>query len=97
MNLKGFKDLHFRCFASFEKSVVSVERIKEYQESETEADFEKPEIELPPEWPKNGKIEFDNYKTRYRKGLDYVLKGEVMDKMPNIFDESLMKLFLIQV
>ena len=27
------------------------------------------------EWPEKGKVEFDNYKVRYREGLDLVLRG----------------------
>ncbi len=55
---------------------MSVERIKEYQETEVEAELEKPECNIKSHWPEAGKIEFDNYKTRYRKELDLVLKGE---------------------
>ena len=58
-----------------EKSIVSVERIKEYQHTEIEAAFEKPATDPPKSWPENGKIVFDNYQTRYRKGLDLVLRG----------------------
>ncbi len=29
----------------------------------------------PPDWPREGKVEFDNYGTRYRPGLDLVLKN----------------------
>jgi len=64
-----------RCIASSEKALVSVERIKEYQEIETEAEFEKSEEHLPKSWPEYGKVEFGSYKTSYRKGLDLVLKG----------------------
>jgi ATP-binding cassette subfamily C (CFTR/MRP) protein 1 len=52
-----------------------VERIREYQHTEIEAAFEKPATDPPKSWPENGKIVFDNYQTRYRKGLDLVLKG----------------------
>jgi len=58
---------------------VSVERIREYQQhTETEAAFEKPEYYLPATWPEAGRIEFENYKTMYRKGLDLVLRGIFM-------------------
>ena len=30
--------------------------------------------------PENGVIEFDNYATRYREGLDLVLKGKVLQQ-----------------
>jgi len=67
-----------RYFAELEKSIVSVERIREYQQTETEAAFEKPESDPPKGWPEMGKIEFDYYQTRYRKGLDLVLKGNLL-------------------
>lgn len=35
----------------------------------------KPENEPEPDWPQKGEIVFDNYKMRYREGLDLVLKG----------------------
>lgn len=28
----------------------------------------------PPEWPMEGKVEFNDYSVRYREGLDLVLK-----------------------
>jgi len=72
-----FDDLRY--FAELEKSIVSVERIREYQNTEIEAAFEKPESDPPKTWPEHGKIVFDNYQTRYRKGLDLVLKGRVLN------------------
>ena len=29
----------------------------------------------PKEWPQQGVVEFKNYETRYREGLDLVLRG----------------------
>lgn len=60
--------------SSVETNIVSVERIKEYQDSEKEAAWEKPD-NTPKIWPESGKIEFKNYGVRYRKGLDLVLKN----------------------
>eukprot|EP01100_Stratorugosa_tubuloviscum_P002782 TRINITY_DN165_c0_g2_i1.p1 TRINITY_DN165_c0_g2~~TRINITY_DN165_c0_g2_i1.p1 ORF type:complete len:1466 (-),score=614.85 TRINITY_DN165_c0_g2_i1:64-4461(-) len=58
-----------------EANIVSVERIKEYMDIAIEA----PEIiednQPNPSWPEKGVIQFDNYATRYRPGLDLVLKG----------------------
>ena len=56
-----------------ETTVVSVERIKEYSELETEAEWNKPNPNQ--EWPAHGIIEFRNYSTRYRQGLDLCLKN----------------------
>ena len=33
----------------------------------------------PKEWPQYGVVKFDNYQTRYRPGLDLVLKGKPND------------------
>lgn len=53
---------------------VSVERIVEYSEIDQEADFHQGKTECPEKWPTKGEICFDNYETRYRPGLDLVLK-----------------------
>lgn len=58
-----------------ETSMVSVERIKEYQdEIPQEAPYDMPEQDPPSNWPEHGSIDFDRYMTRYRDGLDHVLK-----------------------
>ncbi|KAK2780714.1 hypothetical protein FQN52_002082 [Onygenales sp. PD_12] len=58
-----------------ETNIVSVERVLEYANLPSEAPdviFKKrPQIS----WPSHGSVTFDNYSTRYRQGLDLVLKG----------------------
>ena len=34
-----------------------------------------PNQDPPSDWPQYGLVEFENYQTRYRDGLDLVLKG----------------------
>merc|ERR1711936_580852 len=58
-----------------ETNMVAVERIQEYQEVPQEAPFEVPENDPGNDWPENGVVKFDNYQTRYREGLDLVLRG----------------------
>lgn len=53
---------------------VSVERILEYSEVDQEADFENGRRQPPQDWPRKGSINFIDYETRYRPGLDLVLK-----------------------
>lgn len=58
-----------------ETNIVSVERVLEYSKLPSEA----PEIisnrRPPVAWPSKGEVEFKNYSTRYREGLDLVLKN----------------------
>ncbi|KAK7475730.1 hypothetical protein BaRGS_00033052, partial [Batillaria attramentaria] len=64
-----------RQICSFQSNIVSVERLKEYSELETEAEWILPDKRPPAAWPQRGEIIFNNYQTRYREGLDLVLKG----------------------
>lgn len=65
-----------RVTAELENNIVSVERVSEYINIEAEADWETDHDQLLPiGWPSSGKIDFENYATRYRPGLNLVLKG----------------------
>ena len=58
-----------------ETNIVSTERIKEYSEIPPEAPWELPNESLPQNWPSKGDIEFQDFKVRYRDGLQLILKG----------------------
>ncbi|XP_035829879.1 multidrug resistance-associated protein 1 [Aplysia californica] len=58
-----------------ETNIVSVERIVEYTETNTEAAWYNPDNRPAPEWPEEGNLEFDDLQIRYRPGLELVLKG----------------------
>lgn len=62
-----------------ETNIVSVERVLEYARLPSEA----PEIisdrRPPVAWPAKGEVDFKNYSTRYREGLDLVLKNINLD------------------
>ena len=62
-------------FANFESSIVSVERIKEYSELQSEDSWTNEENKPDEKWPQNGEIEFKNYSVKYREELDFVLKS----------------------
>ena len=75
LNVTGQLNMLVRQSSEVETNLVSVERIKEYQEIVQEAAFDAPENDPGEEWPEHGVIKFDNYQTRYREGLDLVLRG----------------------
>lgn len=65
-----------RQISKLETNIVSVERIKEYSETQPEAEWESPPENKPFKiWPNQGRIQLQNYSTRYRPGLDLVVKG----------------------
>src|SRR5439155_11397286 len=63
-----------RSTSEIETNIVSVERILEYCANICEADWTMPSLTLKPSWPDEGKIAFEKYATRYRPGLDLVVK-----------------------
>lgn len=47
-----------------------------------EADWDRPDTDPGPTWPSQGRIKFKNYSTRYRPGLDLVLRCVSVDLKP---------------
>ncbi|KAG0305091.1 Multidrug resistance-associated protein 1, partial [Dissophora globulifera] len=65
-----------RTYCELQNQLVSVERVDEYLRKNSEAPAALPsDEELPENWPTAGAIEFRNYSTRYRLGLDLVVKN----------------------
>ncbi|XP_078036751.1 multidrug-Resistance like Protein 1 isoform X5 [Augochlora pura] len=64
-----------RMTSDVETNIVAVERIKEYTETPQEAPWKNPNHELSNDWPVKGRVDFKDYKVRYRQGLDLVLRG----------------------
>ena len=69
-----------RQLCDLETNCVALERVLEYiNKNPQEASWDD-EGESPPNaWPSQGRIEFQDYQTRYRKGLDLVLNGVNMN------------------
>ncbi|XP_055339686.1 multidrug resistance-associated protein 1-like [Paramacrobiotus metropolitanus] len=61
--------------SELESNIVAVERIKEYSEAPQEAAWVVPSSRPQGDWPPEGRVDFKDYQTRYRPGLDLVLKG----------------------
>ncbi|CAJ0610184.1 unnamed protein product [Cylicocyclus nassatus] len=69
-------NLAVRQISKLETNIVSVERIREYSNTVSEAAWESEIDQRPPsEWPSKGNIRIENYSSRYRPGLDLVLKS----------------------
>uniref|UniRef100_A0A1A7YK11 ATP-binding cassette, sub-family C (CFTR/MRP), member 2 n=2 Tax=Iconisemion striatum TaxID=60296 RepID=A0A1A7YK11_9TELE len=67
-----------RMTSELETNIVAVERVTEYSEIENEAEWVNQR--RPPEnWPQAGRLQFIDYKVRYRPELDLVLKGITCD------------------
>ncbi|RIB11911.1 ATP-binding cassette transporter 1 [Gigaspora rosea] len=64
-----------RQFCEIETNIVSVERVKEYIDLPSEAPLVIADNRPQPAWPQNGVIEYKDYSTRYRPGLELVLRG----------------------
>ncbi|KAG0259962.1 hypothetical protein BG011_002238 [Mortierella polycephala] len=64
-----------RQYTEVETNIVAVERLQEYVDLKPEA----PEIiddhRPPMDWPAQGSLDFVDYETRYRPGLELILKG----------------------
>ncbi|KAK7930845.1 hypothetical protein WMY93_007240 [Mugilogobius chulae] len=63
-----------RMTSELETNIVAVERVSEYSEIENEAQWIT-DTRPPEKWPEEGKLQFENYKVRYRPELDLVLHG----------------------
>ncbi|KAF9171969.1 Multidrug resistance-associated protein 1 [Mortierella sp. AD011] len=70
-----------RIYCDFQTQLVAVERVVEYTDMKTEAP-DHTDVCLPPRWPAQGRIQFKNYSTRYREGLDLVLKNISIEILP---------------
>ncbi|KAF8938179.1 hypothetical protein BGZ58_001414 [Dissophora ornata] len=59
---------------TLETSIVSIERVREYSQLTPEARDVIPDSKTDEAWPQVGEVSFNHYSTRYRDGLDLVLK-----------------------
>ncbi|KAL5011003.1 hypothetical protein ScPMuIL_013308 [Solemya velum] len=64
-----------RMTSEFETKVIAIERIKDYSDHPREAELILEDKRPHPSWPDSGVVEFKNFSTRYREGLELVLKN----------------------
>ncbi|KAJ7623378.1 P-loop containing nucleoside triphosphate hydrolase protein [Roridomyces roridus] len=82
MNATSALNWVVRAASDVEQNIVSVERILHQIEVQPEAPHYIPEAKPADDWPAQGKIEFQNYSTRYRPELDLVLKSISLEVEP---------------
>ncbi|KAF9179056.1 Canalicular multispecific organic anion transporter 2 [Haplosporangium sp. Z 767] len=70
-----------KCMCDTQFQMVAVERVEEYTKKNREAP-NTTEAQLPEAWPAQGHIEFKNYSTRYRQGMDLVLRNVSFEVQP---------------
>ncbi|KAE9546353.1 hypothetical protein FO519_010435, partial [Halicephalobus sp. NKZ332] len=75
LNITEVLNFTVRHMSGLEMNIISVERLKEYVNVETEAPWKIDGKEPPKGWPSKGQIQFGNYSTRYRPGLELVVKN----------------------
>ena len=75
LNISSTLQVLTRNLSDIETNLVSVERISEYQDVIQEAPQRLPENKPLSHWPSNGVVTFEAYSTRYREGLDLVLRS----------------------
>ncbi|GFY69160.1 multidrug resistance-associated protein 1 [Trichonephila inaurata madagascariensis] len=74
LQVTGILNMLVRATADVETNIVAVERCLEYSKTPVEAEWYNKKTKPDDAWPQKGEIKFDNYSTRYREGLELVLK-----------------------
>uniref|UniRef100_A0A7E4W8A1 ABC-type glutathione-S-conjugate transporter n=1 Tax=Panagrellus redivivus TaxID=6233 RepID=A0A7E4W8A1_PANRE len=75
LNITDALNFAVRHIGEIETNIVSVERLKEYTEIPSEAPWRIKAKSVPSGWPTAGQIEFKGYSTRYRPGLELVVRN----------------------
>ncbi|KAG0036205.1 Multidrug resistance-associated protein 1, partial [Gryganskiella cystojenkinii] len=70
-----------RDYSEWQSHLVAIERIQDYTDKKTEAPAYL-EKRVSPKWPEQGRIVFKNYSSRYREGLDLVVKHLSFEVQP---------------
>ncbi|KAJ2891828.1 hypothetical protein IWW38_003459 [Coemansia aciculifera] len=74
LSMIGVLTTCIRCSTIVELAFISVERVRRYSLCDAEAPDVIEDHRPTESWPEQGMVEFKNYSTRYREGLEFVLK-----------------------
>ncbi|KAJ2138792.1 hypothetical protein IW136_003022, partial [Coemansia sp. RSA 678] len=83
LDFTGSLNWSVRSYTEVENSMIQLERVVEYAELPSEAPEVIEDRRPAASWPDQGMVEFKDYSTRYREGLDLVLKGLSFRVQPN--------------
>ncbi|GJJ74765.1 ATP-binding cassette, subfamily C (CFTR/MRP), member 1 [Entomortierella parvispora] len=70
-----------RDYSEWQAHLVAIERIQDYTDKHTEAPAYMSK-RVPVQWPEHGRVVFKNYSSRYREGLDLVVKHLSFEVQP---------------
>jgi len=70
-----------RDYSEWQSHLVAIERIQDYTDKHTEAPAYLSK-RVPAQWPEHGRVVFKNYSSRYREGLDLVVKHLSFEVQP---------------
>nr|XP_046230695.1 multidrug resistance-associated protein 1-like isoform X2 [Scatophagus argus] len=73
LQVTGILSWIVRSWTDVENNIVSVERVKEYDNTPKEAAWTLQGSSVPAAWPTTGNVEFEDFGLQYRKGLDWAL------------------------
>ncbi|CAH9079160.1 unnamed protein product [Cuscuta europaea] len=73
LNASLFWTIFVSCFV--ENKMVSVERVKQFTNIPSEAQWRKKDTVPPPNWPNKGNVELEDLQVRYRPNTPLVIKG----------------------
>ncbi|CAG2110663.1 unnamed protein product, partial [Medioppia subpectinata] len=82
LNITRSLKLLMNSTSNLETNIVSVERCLEYTKTPIESEWYNEATKPSPDWPERGEIKFSEYSTRYREGLDLVLKKITLEVRP---------------
>ncbi|XP_019618609.1 PREDICTED: multidrug resistance-associated protein 1-like [Branchiostoma belcheri] len=74
LHIDGILTAIIHIIGRMERNMVAFMRMEEYAETPAEADWIVEDHRPPDHWPTEGKISLSSYQTRYREGLDLVIK-----------------------
>ncbi|KAJ2820688.1 hypothetical protein IWW50_004958, partial [Coemansia erecta] len=83
LSLVSILNTYIRNMTMLELTFTSVERTRKYSALVPEAPEVIEDHRTSESWPEQGIVEFKDYSTRYREGLDLVLKGLSFRVLPN--------------